>query len=536
MIGVCRHVNRRKYRHRSDKKRPLDCGLCGRRMTVRPRAVPSRQASSVASRSPTSSSASPRMEAPVTRRTIVIRCIIAVGVVGAGVLSFLLLPRVVDFLTRLQAGFDSRKPGYIVMFAALFFSNGTPVSIASTFVAITAGFLYRWVAFPIGYGFVVLGSQATFLLVRWLVGQGHVSPDAMRQRFGRYADHIAAFEGALEDHGVEAVALVQLSLLPFGICNALFGFTDVHYRDFALATCLTRVKVLLYITIGMTATNVVNALQSIRDGKFDVFEWHNLPFFITLISSVAAFFVLRKHIRKRLHLMRALQHRSAHDSQEAGFDTREPGYIVLFSALFFLNGTPASMGSTFVAITAGFLFKWVALPMGYSFLVFGTQVTFLLVRWLVGQGHISPNAMQQRFGKYAEHIAAFEGALEDHGVEAVTMIQLSVLPFGICTALFGFTGVRYRDFALATCLSRVKILLYILIGMTATDLANALRSIRDGNFDRIEWRHLPFFITLISSVAAFFVLRKHIRKRLHLMRAKQHCSAHDSSDASSNAI
>lgn len=184
------------------------------------------------------------METPVTRHTIVVRCIIAVGIAGACVLSVCLLPRVVDLLTPLQAGFDTREPGYIVLFSALFFLNGTPASMGSTFVAITAGFLFKWVALPMGYSFLVFGTQVTFLLVRWLVGQGHISPNAMQQRFGKYAEHIAAFEGALEDHGVEAVTMIQLSVLPFGICTALFGFTGVRYRDFALATCLSRVCLL----------------------------------------------------------------------------------------------------------------------------------------------------------------------------------------------------------------------------------------------------------------------------------------------------
>lgn len=107
--------------------------------------------------------------------------------------------------------------------------------------------------FPLGALYVscgvTLGAASTFGLVRyfsdWLPARLKGSSGAA------YCDRI------LESGGWRAVALVRLCpIFPFRLCNYLFGFSCISFRQFLLGTWLgTLPSVLTYTALGATLGN-----------------------------------------------------------------------------------------------------------------------------------------------------------------------------------------------------------------------------------------------------------------------------------------
>lgn len=109
------------------------------------------------------------------------------------------------------------------------------------FFTFAAAYLYGWWAFPLGWLGLVVGSELTWVVMRWLIGQGRVSPSALRARFGCLARHMVALEHTFKQHGFQSVLLVQLCYTPFGITNALLSMSDARHWEFFAATCCSRV-------------------------------------------------------------------------------------------------------------------------------------------------------------------------------------------------------------------------------------------------------------------------------------------------------
>lgn len=237
---------------------------------------------------------------PDSRRVITIRIVMVVGLIAMGALSFFLMPTAIDILTSITKSYDRRNIGYIVMWFIAFCINGSPISVASLPVALTSGFLYGWWAFPLGYCGLILGAHVSIRIVRWLAGNGHVSVTAVRQMFGSYSEKIVAFEQALKEHGVQMVALLQLSVLPFGILNGLLGLTEVKLSQHFLATMVTRTKLLLYVWIGMSAPDIAVLIRDLQSGSFDFRSARTILFSLVIVFTFVAFVMIFIHVRKQL--------------------------------------------------------------------------------------------------------------------------------------------------------------------------------------------------------------------------------------------
>ncbi len=119
-------------------------------------------------------------------------------------------------------------------------------------LTIAAGYIFGW-WLGIGVVFVgaVVGATAAFLIARGLARELVKEKVATMPSF-------AALDRAIEGQGFSIVLLTRLSLfLPYNLLNYAFGVTAVSFRDYAMATALGMVPmVMLYVFVGTTVRDV----------------------------------------------------------------------------------------------------------------------------------------------------------------------------------------------------------------------------------------------------------------------------------------
>ena len=133
----------------------------------------------------------------------------------------------------------------------------------------------------------------------------------------------------------------------------------------------------------------------------------------------------------------------------------------------FVAASPIAVGYTAVVVAVAFIFRWYALPVVYAASVLGGLVWFTLARHCGAECGWSLNT----FPYYREHVAAVERAVADSGWKSAAVIQLSALPFGLVTATLALTGLSSRDYLVAALISRSKLVNYVWLGTSTSDIA-----------------------------------------------------------------
>jgi uncharacterized membrane protein YdjX (TVP38/TMEM64 family) len=162
--------------------------------------------------------------------------------------------------------------------------------------------------------------------------------------------------------------------------------------------------------------------------------------------------------------------------------------------LGYILATVLVIPGSLLTLAAGFLF---GLPLGVALVslgsVLGAGAAFLVGRFLARDWVADKIKQQPRF-------AALDAAVGRRGFLIVFLTRLSpIFPFNLINYAYGLTGVRFRDYFLATWIGMFPVtVLYVYLGSAAKNLAEIFSGdLETGTAGRIA---------LFAGLAATFVL------------------------------
>eukprot|EP00475_Leptophrys_vorax_P032815 TRINITY_DN5112_c0_g1_i2.p1 TRINITY_DN5112_c0_g1~~TRINITY_DN5112_c0_g1_i2.p1 ORF type:complete len:437 (+),score=32.94 TRINITY_DN5112_c0_g1_i2:128-1312(+) len=193
------------------------------------------------------------------------------------------------------------------------------------------------------------------------------------------------------------------------------------------------------------------------------------------------------------------------------------GYLLIFF-LTLLGTQPMFPGLTFLYVLAGFLLGWLGFPVLYCSTVLGGWATFLISKQLVKRGYLSWRAVYIRFTSYETYIRAVERAVSDQSYKAAVLLQLSGSPYGLLNMLLALSKITFWQFVIATLISRLKLIQYILLGTILKTVAE-LSSFTSGNLSNPSYLIITGISFVVSTIAVFYVYY-YAKKELKLMRPR----------------
>ncbi len=174
------------------------------------------------------------------------------------------------------------------------------------------------------------------------------------------------------------------------------------------------------------------------------------------------------------------------------------GYVVAVVA--FVPGSVLTLATgTIFGIQAGTAYVFVAATLG-------SCGAFMVARYAARGWVESRLAGNARF-------AAIDAAVGKQGLKIVTLLRLSpVFPFTLLNYALGLTGVRFRDYALASVGMLPGTLLYVYSGAIAGDAASAAGGVATA--DTSEWavRIVGLAATLVVTILVTRVARRALRE------------------------
>ncbi len=176
---------------------------------------------------------------------------------------------------------------------AIFYIGAAVFMVPGSILTLGAGFLF---GIPIGILTVwvgaTLGACAAFLVGRT------VARAWVKARIGAHP-RFAAVDEAVAREGLKIVLLLRLSpLFPYNLLNYALGLTRISFRDYAVATALGMIPVMLmYVYLGAAA----RSLTDIASGTAAAGGPGRVLFWVGLITTVVATTLVTGIARRALH-------------------------------------------------------------------------------------------------------------------------------------------------------------------------------------------------------------------------------------------
>jgi len=237
-------------------------------------------------------------EDPVTRKVVVLRwvwrIVAAVFIVGAAVAAIWalthrsVLAKVFEFVKEL--GFW----GNLIMLA-LYVIVSLPIAVGYTVLTLASGFMYGWLFGTITtFVGIAIGASISFFVC------GTVAREWVEKKISN-TSKLAAFLDAVRRNGFKLMFLMRLTPVPFGLQNALFSVSGLHFGWYLLAACAGMLpEAILWCYFGSTARRLAEIMSG--HASFGVLE--KVSFGVELAIAVIVFIILgvlaRRAMRKAM--------------------------------------------------------------------------------------------------------------------------------------------------------------------------------------------------------------------------------------------
>jgi uncharacterized membrane protein YdjX (TVP38/TMEM64 family) len=180
------------------------------------------------------------------------------------------------------------------------------------------------------------------------------------------------------------------------------------------------------------------------------------------------------------------------------------GTAFIPACLFFLPGSPLTLfgGFAFGGTLAGLAKTVAAVSVGSTL---GASAAFLAGRYLARGWVERKVAASPRF-------RAIDSAVGIQGWKIVLLARLSpVFPFNLLNYAFGLTGVRFRDYLLASWIGMLPgTILYVYLGSTTRQLADVLV----GRVEKNAAQQALFYVGLAATLAVTIYVTRLARRAL----------------------
>ena len=215
----------------------------------------------------------------------------------------LLLPPFIRALVAALSVLDA-SPSTAALFFLVVLLLCSPFTLGYGVVVLTAGVVLGWWAFPLVYAASVLGGALWFVLFRALSNSCQCNVSSLLFSLcPAYSLYLRAFTSALDAYPVRSAALLQLSFLPFGALCALLSSTELRLSNFVAACCLSRLKLLAYVSLAQSA-GTVHQLWT-RDQAASPARWQDaLSLCVSVVCSVVALSAISILASRQLKRMR----------------------------------------------------------------------------------------------------------------------------------------------------------------------------------------------------------------------------------------
>ena len=229
--------------------------------------------------------------------------VVLLAVLCAAAALLLLLPPFLRVLVSALSVLDASPTSAAVFFCVVVLLC-SPFTLGYGVVVLTAGVVFGWWAFPLVYCASVLGGAVWFVLFRWLSAScGCNVSTVLFSLCPSYSLYLRAFTSALESYPVRSAALLQLSFLPFGALCALLSSTELRPASFVLACCISRLKLLAYVSLAQSA-GTVHMLWT-RDAASTPARWQDaIALCVSVVCSVVALSTISLLASRQLKRMR----------------------------------------------------------------------------------------------------------------------------------------------------------------------------------------------------------------------------------------
>lgn len=180
-----------------------------------------------------------------------------------------------------------------------------------------------------------------------------------------------------------------------------------------------------------------------------------------------------------------------------------PGAAVLYGVIYVVAAVLLLPGSA-LTLGAGFVYG-----IGWgTVIVFPAAVTASLLAFGIAR-RFARDAVQRR-AVADRRFGAIDRAVGRAGFKITVLLRLSpIVPYGLLNYALGVTGVRFRDYALATTLGMLPgTIMYVYLGSlvtSATELGTASRG-------WLYWAGA--LVTVVATVAVTWIARHELRREL----------------------
>jgi len=201
-----------------------------------------------------------------------------------------------------------------------------PVAVGYTAVGLACGFLYGPIEGVITtfIGAQILGSSISF----WMCGTLFKDWVEKKLKENKKADSVLK---AVRKNGFKIIIMSRLTPIPFGIQNALFGVSGIHFVPYILATWLGMLpEAFLWCYFGSKAREINDVLH----GEADFGVWQKVILAVEIISAVLLVVILgflgRRAMKKAIQEQELEQRQALLDQDIEG---EESGYIPTWTGL-----------------------------------------------------------------------------------------------------------------------------------------------------------------------------------------------------------
>jgi len=195
-----------------------------------------------------------------------------------------------------------------------------PVAVGYTAVGLACGFLYGPIEGVITtfIGAQILGSSISF----WMCGTLFKNWVEKKLKENKKADSVLK---AVRKNGFKIIIMSRLTPIPFGIQNALFGVSGIHFVPYILATWFGMLpEAFLWCYFGSKAREINDVLH----GEADFGVWQKVILAVEIISAVLLVVILgflgRRAMKKAIQEQEQEQRQALLNQDIEG---EESGYI-----------------------------------------------------------------------------------------------------------------------------------------------------------------------------------------------------------------
>ena len=193
----------------------------------------------------------------------------------------------------------------------------------------------------------------------------------------------------------------------------------------------------------------------------------------------------------------------------------QPDYTtgMIFCILIIICCNPFILGYACVVLSCAYIYKWYSFPLIYCSSVLGGTIWFTISQYISARYHITPNTLLSPFKSIRIELLAVQRAVQLHSFHVSCLLQLTFLPFGTVTCTLGLWNISVVSYILATMISRLKIILYIIVAMSVDDLRMLFTSSHE-----LQWiDYLRFGIGLMFSMVSLLIIALYAKQQLKLI-------------------